>query len=210
MISIADYSKVMEAIEAGNGILNVTIKDDKAKYSKRGWWSKANYPADSTSYTLKISMSDAPTSAYKIYAADDLETELIKPNGENDWYNTTLIVKPADGYSIIRADELTKDKPSFKDSVKFGETEAKDQGGIAQPLYIWKKLLQVILQKKVEISNLKLDTIAPYNLNIDFPDVEEKDSVKYYGDYITVTFTAYDVTSGVDHLIEVHKGKWCK
>ena len=131
VISIADYSKVMESIEAGNGILNVTIKADKAEYSKRGWWSKAYYPADSTSYTLKISMSDAPTSAYKIYAADDLETELIKPNGENDWYNTTLIIKPADGYSIIRADELTKDKPSFKDSVKFGETvetEAKDQG----------------------------------------------------------------------------------
>lgn len=128
VISIADYSKVMKSLEAGNGILNVTVKADKAEYSKRGWWSKANYPADSTSYTLKISMSEAPTLSYKIYAADDLETELIKPNGENDWYNTTLLIKPADGYSIIRADELTKDKPSFKDSVKFGETEAKDQG----------------------------------------------------------------------------------
>lgn len=42
--------------------------------------------------------------------------------------------------------------------------------------------------------------MLPYNVNIDFPDVEEKDSVKYYGDYITVTFTAYDVTSGVDHF----------
>lgn len=30
VISIADYSKVMESIEAGNGILNVTIKADKA------------------------------------------------------------------------------------------------------------------------------------------------------------------------------------
>lgn len=186
VISIADYSKVMEAIEAGNGILNVTIKADKAEYSKRGWWSKANYPADSTSYTLKISMSDAPTSAYKIYAADDLETELIKPNGENDWYNTTLIVKPADGYSIIRADELTKDKPSFKDSVKFGETEAKDQGASLSHYIYLEETATGNITKKVEISNLKLDTIAPYNLNIDFPDVEEKDSVKYYGDYITL------------------------
>lgn len=72
VISIADYSKVMKAIEAGNGILNVTVKADKTEYSKRGWWNKANYPADSTSYTLKITMSEAPASAYKIYAADDL------------------------------------------------------------------------------------------------------------------------------------------
>lgn len=200
VISIADYSKVMESLEAGNGILNVTVKADKAEYSKRGWWSKANYPADSTSYTLKISMSEAPTSAYKIYAADDLETELINPNGENDWYNTTLVVKPADGYSIIRADELTKDKPSFKDSVKFGETEAKDQGASLSHYIYLEEIATGNITKKVEISNLKLDTIAPYNLNIDFPDVEEKDSVKYYGDYITVTFTAYDVTSGVDHF----------
>lgn len=203
VISIADYSKVMKAIEAGNGILNVTVKADKTEYSKRGWWNKANYPADSTSYTLKISMSDAPTSAYKIYAADDLETELIKPNGENDWYNTTLIIKPADGYSIIRADELTKDKPSFKDSVKFGEmveTEAKDQGASLSHYIYLEETATGNITKKIEISNLKLDTIAPYNVNIDFPDVEEKDSVKYYGDYITVTFTAYDVTSGVDHF----------
>lgn len=200
VISIADYSKVMKSLESGNGILNVTVKADKAEYSKRGWWSKANYPADSTSYTLKISMSEAPTLSYKIYAADDLETELIKPNGENDWYNTTLLIKPADGYSIIRADELTKDKPSFKDSVKFGETEAKDQGvSLSHYIYLEENATGNIT-KKVEISNLKLDTIAPYNVNIDFPDVEEKNSVKYYGDYITVTFTAYDVTSGVDHF----------
>lgn len=200
VISIADYSKVMKSLESGNGILNVTVKADKAEYSKRGWWSKANYPADSTSYTLKISMSEAPTLSYKIYAADDLETELIKPNGENDWYNKTLLIKPADGYSIIRADELTKDKPSFKDSVKFGETEAKDQGvSLSHYIYLEENATGNIT-KKVEISNLKLDTIAPYNVNIDFPDVEEKNSVKYYGDYITVTFTAYDVTSGVDHF----------
>lgn len=145
-------------------------------------------------------MSEAPTLSYKIYAADDLETELIKPNGENDWYNKTLLIKPADGYSIIRADELTKDKPSFKDSVKFGETEAKDQGvSLSHYIYLEENATGNIT-KKVEISNLKLDTIAPYNVNIDFPDVEEKNSVKYYGDYITVTFTAYDVTSGVDHF----------
>lgn len=34
VISIADYSKVMESLEAGNGILNVTVKADKAEYSK--------------------------------------------------------------------------------------------------------------------------------------------------------------------------------
>lgn len=202
-ISITDYSKVMELIEAGNGVLNVTVKADKAEYSKKGWLSKASYSADSASYTLKISMSYAPESAYKIYAADDLETELTNPNGENDWYNTTLVVKPADGYSIIRADELTKDKPSFKDSVKFGETvetETKDQGASLSHYIYLEEIATGNITQKVEISNLKLDTIAPYNVNIDFPDVEEKNSVKYYDDYITVTFTAYDVTSGVDHF----------
>lgn len=203
MVSVDDYNKLVEAIENNKGILNVTVKADKAEYSKRGWWSKANYPADSISYTLKISMTDAPASAYKIYAADDLETELTNPNGENNWYNTTLVVKPADGYSIIRADELTKDKPSFKDSVKFGEmveTEAKDQGASLSHYIYLEETATGNITKKVEVSNLKLDTVAPYNVNIDFPNVEEKDSVKYYGDYITVTFTAYDATSGVNHF----------
>lgn len=90
--------------------------------------------------------------------------------------------------------------PSFKDSVKFGETGAKDQGASLSHYIYLEETATGNITKKVEINNLKLDTIAPYNVNIDFPDVEEKDSVKYYGDYITVTFTAYDVTSGVDHF----------
>lgn len=203
VITITDYGKLVSAIEESNGLLNVTVKVDKAEYTKSGWFSKSKYPADSISYTLKIGLANAPASSYKIYAENDTENELTAANGTNGWYNSKLVIKPVDGYTIIRADQMTGASPSFLTSVKFGETVGDtdlDQGAEGNRFVYLKDTTTGEITKKVTLSVDKLDTVAPNNLNIIFPTVEEIESVKYYGESIDVTFVAYDVTSGVDHF----------
>ncbi|MGN0317026.1 MAG: Ig-like domain-containing protein [Lachnospira sp.] len=202
-ISVTDYSKLVTAIEGSNGLLNVTVTIDKAEYTKIGWGGTSKYPSDRISYTLKISMASAPASAYKIYSEIDTENELTVANGSNGWYNTVLVVKPIDGYTIIRSDQMLGNSPLFDTSVKFGETigeDVFDQGaGVERCIYL-KDTTTGEITKKIVLSVDKLDTVAPNNLSIVFPTVEEKDSVKYYRESIDVTFIAYDVTSSVDHF----------
>lgn len=149
-----------------------------------------------------VSVSAATEDVTIEYSRDGNTWVATCPSETNAGEYPVYVKITKDGYSTYLSGEQTAkiNKPSFKDSVKFGETDAKDQGASRRHYIYLEETATGNITKKVEISNLKLDTIAPYNVNIDFPDVEEKDSVKYYGDYITVTFTAYDVTSGVDHF----------
>lgn len=200
-VTVSDYSKLVNAIEENNGLLSATVKIDKAAY-KKNFWSQG-YPSDSITYTLKISMASAPASAYKIYSETDAVNELTATNGPNGWYNSVLVVKPADGYTVIRADKMTGSNPSFGDSVKLGETVGDtvlDQGADLERCIYLKDITTGEITKKVVLNVNKLDTVAPNNLAIVFPTVEEQDSIKYYGDSIDVTFIAYDVASGVDHF----------
>lgn len=84
-------------------------------------------------------------------------------------------------------------------SVKYGEmqdAEAQDQG-IGDRIIYLKHIETGEITEKIVTSVNKLDNEKPYNVGIEFPEATEKDDVKYYGDEITVTFTAYDNTSGV-------------
>lgn len=199
-ITVSDYQKLIATIEENAGTADITVKVSKAEVKRMG---RVKYPSDEISYTLKIKLATAPTDAYKVYSVNDIENELTAANGTNGWYNSTLVVKPIDGYTIIRADQITGAAPSFQTSVKFGETigdNVLDQGAEGNRYVYLKDTTTGEITKKVTLSVDKLDTVAPNNLNIIFPDVEEIESVKYYGESIDVTFVAYDVTSGVDHF----------
>lgn len=199
-VTVSDYQKLVAAIEEGGGTANVTVKAFKAEVKMNG---RVKYPSDEITYILIIKLATVPTDAYKVYSINDTENELTAANGTNGWYNSTLVVKPIDGYTVIRADQMTGEEPSFQTSVKFGETvgdNVLDQGAEEKRCIYLKDITTGEITKKVKLSVDKLDTVAPSNLNIIFPDVEEIDSVKYYGESIDVTFVAYDVTSGVDHF----------
>lgn len=198
-ISIADYEKLINKIEENGGILKAKVKIDKEAYSKKSWFNKCKYPADSIYYTLKITMANAPTESCKIYSVDALDEELTKENGDNGWYNTELLVKPDSEYSIIRADELSGDNPKFGDYVKIGDKETDQGEKNDRCVYLRNKDNGEITQKVV-LNISKVDTIAPLNLGIIYPTANEKDSVKYYGDKVTIMFVAYDAVSGVDHF----------
>lgn len=197
VVTVSDYSKVINAIENANNNLMVTITASKAEV--RGWRNNVKWPADSVSYTLRISLRTAPDSAYTVYDVADLNTALTGPNGTNDWYNTAVEITPASGYSIVRSDKISTSVPTFSASVKYGEmqnAEAQDQG-IGDRIIYLKHIETGEITEKIVTSVNKLDNAKPYNVGIEFPEVTEKDDVKYYGDEITVKFTAYDNTSGV-------------
>lgn len=199
-VTVSDYKKLVAAIEEGNGTAKVIIKITKSEVQEMG---KIKYPADENSYTLIVKLAEVPTSSYRIYSVNDMENELTAENGDNGWYNSTLVVKPDAGYTILRADQMTEGNPSFGDSVKFGETvgnDVLDQGADVERSVYLKNTTTGEITEKIVLSVDKLDTVAPNNPGIEFPDVEKKDSVKYYGESIEVTFIAYDVTSGVDHF----------
>jgi hypothetical protein len=201
VVSVTDYEKIISAIEDSEaGILNVTVNVSKAEVRK---WGRAKYPSDEISYTLKIKLADVPASAYKVFSVDDTENELTSANGTNGWYNTTLVIKPADGYSIMRADQLTNAVPSFNESVKFGETTGDtvyDQGADIERCVYLKNTTTGEITKKVVLNVDKQDTVKPYSLDIIFPTKEEIESIKHYDGSVTVTFVAFDDTSGVDHF----------
>lgn len=196
-ITVSDYGKLISAIEVNNGLLNVNVKATKTAviYGK-----KTYYPEDSATYTLKIKLADIPSTPYTVFDAKDLENELISANGDNGWYKSTVVIKPVDGYQIIRADALTSAEPSFVTSVKFGEItggNALDQGAEANRSVYLKNIATGEITKKIVTAVTKMDNMKPYNLEIDFPECEENEGVKYYDSKITVTFVAYDNTSGV-------------
>lgn len=198
-IYVSDYEKVVEAIEKNGGTLEAKIVIKKAKCAWEIGALECGYPADSSSYTLKITMANAPTESCKIYSVDAPDEELTKENGDNGWYNTELLVKPDSEYSIIRADELSGDNPKFGDYVKIGDKETDQGEKNDRCVYLRNKDNGEITQKVV-LNISKVDTIAPQNLGIIYPTANEKDSVKYYGDKVTIMFVAYDAASGVDHF----------
>ena len=211
-VSIADYEKLMDALDDNDGSLDVTVAVDKEAYKKYYWgywWNINNennywikYPEDSASYTLRISYADVPESAYSIYSAEDEETALASGNGNNGWYNTALIVKPAEGYQIIKAGDIGQAYPLFVSEIKYGDIvdgTPADQGENVKSVYL-KDIETGEITGRIVIGADKIDTIAPGALNVSFPETASQNGISYYGDKITISFRAFDVTSGVDHF----------
>lgn len=203
-ISVDDYGKLAGVVEECNGELHVQVNVHKAAYSRPEWNGKCHYPADDTSYILTVRFADIPEDPYSLFMIDDLDTELLEPNGANGWYTTGVSVVPKENYGIIRADSLSGDSPIFESFVQYGDTVddlAQDQGDGAEWGVYLRDTETGEITEKLYLNGLKIDTVAPDNLEIVFPDKEEIDGVKYYGDSITINFSAVDETSGVDYFI---------
>ncbi len=198
-VRVSDYAKLISNLEDNDGTIDVTVVANKAEY-KRWWWTM--YPADRASYTLRISLADIPASAYSVYSVNDEETALTGGNGNNGWYNTPVIIKPAEDYEILRAENISGSSLSFSSEVILGATAdgtAMDQGDNEYIVYLRDTTTGEITGRVVLDVN-KIDTVVPGSLNILFPETTSQNNVNYYGDSVTVRFRAYDATSGVDHF----------
>ncbi len=201
-ISITDYSKLIHEIEENNGTIDVTVNATKERFVFH-FFRFANYPQDTTSYTLRIDTASAPVDPCSIYAVSDTTAKLSGPNGMNGWFNTALSVIPAEGYQIIRANDLKGGNPVFSDYINIGESSENavyDQGENINDVVYLRDCTTGYITESVTLGVNKVDTINPGNLEIIFPESDVYESVNYYGEEVAVVLNATDNTSGVDHF----------
>ena len=180
-VIVKDYEIFAEKLMEAGGALEVIVTANKE--------ASNFYGANSATYKIRISFMDTPETPIVI----DGMKGLIDGN-ETEWYTSAITVTPNnDDYSI----SSTCKPESFTESVSFdnqGEDKRyvylrhKENGGITSVIVI----------------NEKIDTVAPDKMTIEFsePSIIELigNALGFYRYNTTITFTAEDITSGIDHF----------
>lgn len=203
-VKISDYSKLNAALEENNGTLEVKVIATKAAV----YWDKAEkntdndgavkYGADTASYTITIKYADCPENPYMLYEPAEKPEDrklLDAPNGENEWYNTNVVVVPANGYQIAR--EITDEFGS--------EVTIADQGTDDKYIYL-RSATDGGICKKVLLEGLKIDSVVPSDCTVEYSEptvsktIGEVLTLGFFRSEVEVTFTAEDATSGVAYF----------
>jgi hypothetical protein len=130
--------------------------------------------------------------------------ELTEADGENGWYRSNLTVLPKDSgnYTISKTDA----EDSFGESVKFSEADAAEEGSCV--IYL-KDNSTGDITGPVEVPEAaKIDTTAPDKdrISIRYSEPVTKRIFWFYSSEVTVTLTAYDAASGIDHFNWTYTG----
>lgn len=174
--------------------VNAIIIDDLAALEEK------MEDADQITIVVTVSMADTGISTQKesisynlvIKYDDTTDYEISGTKGDNGWYTDKITIKPKEsGYTISK----TIDNNSFEDEIIFD-----DQGKTERSFYL--KSSTGGLSKKIVLNNISIDSVNPYFSSdaIVYSDALNTAPFNFYNAPVTITFTAYDTTSGVDRF----------
>ena len=191
-LTVSDYEKLGDALTGGGGSVQVTVTaNKKAGTMPRFSPSPAYdaYPVAVASYTVTVSFLTAPTDAY----------EIAGTQGNNGWYTSAVSVTPKDqsAYTISN----TCVPATFSPSVTFS-----DQGAGLRMVHL-RETATGGITPGIPLKNLKIDTGKPdaNQMNITYSTsimdaVLSAITFGFYKPSVTVTFTAADTVSGINHF----------
>ena len=173
-ITISDYKKLGDELIKNKGVVTIKVT---ATMKKGGWFSVD----DKASYDITVRFAETPTNPYVIAGT----------MGKNEWYTSEIVVKATDSTYKITND-LSK---SFGTSVSFA-----DQG--TGERYVYLQSSTGAITNRILLDGVKIDTVKPDSskIQIDYSESVLNKLLWFYDGPVTINFTAYDVTSGVDNF----------
>lgn len=171
-LTVTDIDRLSEDVRQGNNKIIVTAK-------KSSTWF---HDADEISYNVILSFETTPVVPYTLSEVD----------GTNGWYKKKATVTPAEGYTIAQSAggnfAATTDFSNQGTDVRYVYLKNTTTGGITDRIAV----------------DIKIDSVNPTDLKIEFSELnliqKLSNSLGFYNPSVTITFTAKDVTSGIDHF----------
>lgn len=186
-VTVTDYKKLVSKMEGNGGSVTISVEAKKAEWEM--------YQEASASYEIIIKFAKSPSGKpYTLKENIDDANVLAEPNGENGWYNTSVIVIPAEKYTLTR--EINESASGFKEVLLI-----EDHGD--EEKYIYLRNTTGGICAKVLLEGLKIDYGKPDTCAVEYstPSVGgtilRTLSLGFYQSSVEVKFTANDATSGV-------------
>lgn len=195
-VTVTSLEALAKKLQENNGTFDIVVTATKEQKTEKQWdWNSLSLKEvvveeeDKATYSIHVSFETTPENSYTLSGKDGL----------NNWYISSVDVKPAEGYEIAKnAADVFADKVTFSDQgtdVRYVYLRNTTTGGITD---------------KIEV-NIKVDTKAPdtSKMSIDIQELTlvEKIGLKFgfYNPTVDIVFTVEDELdeneSGLDHIV---------
>jgi len=193
-ISVTDLVLLGRKMTENNGGISIAVTAEKACGTKKELETedeKTVYAAGDAGYKVNLTYAAVPANPYTLKTQNG---EIVTgPDGNNGWFKTPVIVEAKSGYSIASG-TLTA---GFSDSVILDE-----QGTQARVVFLKNNTTDEITAPVTVTEIAKMDSVKPdaNQISIAYSTPVVSNIFNFYKTKVTITFTAYDVTSGIDYF----------